>query len=255
MQYCYIHDAQGGNAVKSRCERNEIYYNCFEAGFYRELEMIGRDSGAGAAAHELGRRRQHLHQDERPPGRAHRLTTAGLGSRGRYRFVNNTFILGPEAKIAIQTYGFVESVEMSNNVFYRDGGAAIDPHSRGKCAVDERQARRRRAEQLDDRKPVTIPAEWTGTIGGLDPGLSRRIKGDYALAKGSPCIDAGTMKPKGGEGFEFPNPLFPPAFEPPLSEIWAIDVVKPRAVEGTIDIGAYEFGGGKQTLAESSDTH
>lgn len=27
LQFCYIHDGNGGNNVKSRAERNEIYYN------------------------------------------------------------------------------------------------------------------------------------------------------------------------------------------------------------------------------------
>src|SRR5262249_21397512 len=27
MQFCYVHDATGGNSVKSRAERNEIYFN------------------------------------------------------------------------------------------------------------------------------------------------------------------------------------------------------------------------------------
>jgi hypothetical protein len=27
MQHSYVHDANGGNNVKSRAERNEIYYN------------------------------------------------------------------------------------------------------------------------------------------------------------------------------------------------------------------------------------
>ncbi len=30
MQFCYMHDGAGGNNVKSRSERNEIYYNWIE---------------------------------------------------------------------------------------------------------------------------------------------------------------------------------------------------------------------------------
>jgi len=43
MQYCYLHDQNGGNNIKSRAERNEIYYNWVSGGFYGEIELIGPD--------------------------------------------------------------------------------------------------------------------------------------------------------------------------------------------------------------------
>jgi len=43
MQFCYMHDGAGGNNVKSRAERNEIYYNWIEGAYYHELELIGPD--------------------------------------------------------------------------------------------------------------------------------------------------------------------------------------------------------------------
>ncbi len=43
MQYCYLHDQRGGNNIKSRAERNEIYYNWVSGGFYGEIELIGPD--------------------------------------------------------------------------------------------------------------------------------------------------------------------------------------------------------------------
>lgn len=43
MQFCYVHDGNGGNNVKSRAGRNEIYYNWIEGAFYHELELIGAD--------------------------------------------------------------------------------------------------------------------------------------------------------------------------------------------------------------------
>ena len=43
LQYSYIHDANGGNNVKSRAARNEIYYNRIEGAYYHELELIGSE--------------------------------------------------------------------------------------------------------------------------------------------------------------------------------------------------------------------
>lgn len=39
------HHSNGGNNVKSRAERNEIYYNWIEDAYYHELELIGPDPG------------------------------------------------------------------------------------------------------------------------------------------------------------------------------------------------------------------
>jgi hypothetical protein len=44
IQNSYIHDNNGGNGIKSRSERNEIYYNWIESASYRALELIGPDS-------------------------------------------------------------------------------------------------------------------------------------------------------------------------------------------------------------------
>ena len=57
MQSCWIHDANGGNNVKSRAERNEIYFNWIEGAFYHELELIGPDPSGGVAEDEAGQRR------------------------------------------------------------------------------------------------------------------------------------------------------------------------------------------------------
>ncbi|MCZ7679294.1 MAG: hypothetical protein M5U28_11265 [Sandaracinaceae bacterium] len=37
MQHCWVHDANSGNNVKSRAERNEIYSNWIEGAYYHEL--------------------------------------------------------------------------------------------------------------------------------------------------------------------------------------------------------------------------
>ena len=48
MQHCYLHDANGGNNVKSRAERNEIDHNWIEGAVYYELELIGPEpEGSG----------------------------------------------------------------------------------------------------------------------------------------------------------------------------------------------------------------
>jgi len=243
MEHCYIHDGGGGNAVKSRAERNEIYYNCIEAGFYRELEMIGRDSEAGPRpmnSDVVGN--LFIKKSEHPVVRIGH-DSKGLGSRGRYRFVNNTFVLSEQAKIAIQAYGKLDAVEMHNNIFYCMGGGPVQ-------VLNEENA-----EWLTGKRVVSgsnnwvakgaeIPKEWKGTKEGAEPGFVNADKLDFHVALRSPLIGAGTMKPESPEGHEFPNPLFPPVFEPPMRKIENPGGGQERWDNGKnnrkIDIGAFQ---------------
>ncbi len=120
MQFCYIHDGIGGNNVKSRAQRNEIYYNWIEGAFYHELELIGPDGGdpdlfredSDVVGNVFWKRTSH-----------HTTRVGGDGTGetfGRYRFVNNTFICGSSSVFRI--FDGIESIEMHNNVFYRETG-------------------------------------------------------------------------------------------------------------------------------------
>ena len=58
MQHCYLHDANGGNNVKSRAERNEIYFNWIEGAMYHELELIGPDPNGAAVGWTIDLKRE-----------------------------------------------------------------------------------------------------------------------------------------------------------------------------------------------------
>ncbi|MBK9258442.1 MAG: hypothetical protein IPM54_01245 [Polyangiaceae bacterium] len=68
MQYCYLHDGNGGHGVKSRAERNEIYYNWLEGAVIHELRAH-RAGSCGRCVERQGprrlrRRRQRAAQEE-----------------------------------------------------------------------------------------------------------------------------------------------------------------------------------------------
>ncbi|HSU41644.1 MAG TPA: hypothetical protein VLJ38_18830, partial [Polyangiaceae bacterium] len=104
MQYCYVHDGLGGNNVKSRAERNEIYYNWVEGAYYYELELIGPDGQDESLAREdsdvVG---NVLYQGYTT--RSHyavRIGGDGTGETwGRYRFLNNTVVMGNASTSAV----------------------------------------------------------------------------------------------------------------------------------------------------------
>jgi hypothetical protein len=133
MQFCYLHDGAGGNNVKSRAERNEIFYNWIEGAYYHELELIGADGGDGGNP-RLKREDSEvmgnvLWKKTKPSGDPDYFSVARIGgdgtgeSHGRYRFVNNTVLCG--ARPVFRMFDSLESVEMHNNVFYRIDGNGV----------------------------------------------------------------------------------------------------------------------------------
>jgi len=75
---------------------------------------------------------------------------------------------------------------------------------------------------------------------GASPGFTDVGAFDLAPTSSSPLRDAGGAAPAFA-AHPFPNPVFPPAFEPPAHALTATPAARP--VNGTIDVGAYEFVG------------
>ncbi len=242
MEHCYVHDGTWGNAAKTRAERNEIYYNWLESNEFRALVLIGRDEEAGPRPMNsdvvgnvlIARGELHVVQCgyDGPP--------RSFGSRGRYRIVNNTLLSSPQGAAAIQPRGRLESLEMSNNIFFRLGGGVVR-------VLDEETALWTTGARIcagqNNWAPTgsACPPEWTGTLSGDDPGFVNLDQFDLHLRSGSPAVDAGVAVPQSPAGYPFPTPLFPPPFEPPLHAIGAIGSAHPRGVWGRVDLGAYEF--------------
>src|SRR4029078_4477138 len=249
MQYCYLHDQNGGNNIKSRAERNEIYYNWVSGGFYGEIELIGPDPHGNKKVNTdtaredsdvVGNVFQHIPTQGT---RMARVGSDGTGeTKGRYRFVNNTFILRQgQVSPAIEVFEGIDSLEVHNNVFFRVGGAAID-----KVVLETRTrwVSGRVSTGSNNWLPTgsaLVPTAWTGTIFGTDPGFTNISTYDVHPISTSPLVNAGHNNPPSPAGHPFINPLFPPAFLPPFHTALAVGTAQARPVFGAIDIGAFEF--------------
>ncbi|AKT41002.1 hypothetical protein [Chondromyces crocatus] len=242
MQHCYIHDATGGNAVKSRAERNEIYYNWIEGGHYKELELIGPD----------GQRENLAREDGDVVGNVFRKThnqfvvrVGGDGtgqSWGRYRFVNNTFLLKQGSSAAIHAFDGIESIELHNNIFHRVGGGGVQ------VLRDDGTWSTGNPIFVGAKNAVpqgsTVPTSLSQTITQNDPGFVNPGARDFRLSSSSPLRDIGVMTTQGPSGRPFPAPLALPLYHPPTGAIQALGAASARPVVGLIDLGAYEFGTG-----------
>jgi len=249
MQHCYIHDATGGNNVKSRAERNEIYYNWIEGAYYHELELIGPDPGGAPDTWTPRLKREDsdivgnvLMKRRTAAGNDTNFSVTRIGgdatgeSHGRYRFVNNTIICGTGS--VFRMFDSLESVEMHNNVFYRTGGSVnimrtIDASWVGGTAVIAG------TNNWVYQGASNIPAPWTGTVTGTNPGFTNLAQNDLRPATGSPLINTGAGSVQSAPGYDFPKPLFPPQFRPPIHSAGSAPIA--RQIIQTIDIGAFEF--------------
>ncbi len=250
MQHSYVHDGNGGNNVKSRAGRNEIYYNWIEGATYHELELIGPEEFA----------EQLLREDSDVVGNVLRKTKQGSfvarfggdgagQTNGRYRFVNNTVIVNNGTKGVFRLFDGLESVEVHNNAFSNTGGGAV-------ALIRDAEAKwaRGRAILVGSNNWVPAgtktPSGWSDTRSGSDPGFANVNALDFSPGEGSPLQDAGDDSPSSPADVPFQHPLMVPAFAPPSRQI-ATPIQ--RGQSGVIDIGALEGGMKAKFGAFSSD--
>ena len=240
MQFCHVHDGAGGNNVKSRAGRTELYYNWIEGAAYYECELIGADPTAQTAGANVREDADVVGnvfvRTVRSPANVAlaRLGTDGLGaSWGRYRFAFNTFVF--EAAVAGTPTVFrmedaVGSLELHNNVFDRAGGLLRVAGGSYASAL--------KAGTNNWVPPGTagLGAACTGTLTGAAPGFRAAASWDLTPAGGGALFDAGSAAMPGPAGAQFPSPLLVPLFHPPVRG----GAVAPRPVAGVPDIGAFE---------------
>jgi hypothetical protein len=195
MQHCYVHDALGGHNVKSRAERNEIFYNWIEGAYHHELELIGPDGQAEELAREdadvVGNVLYQGYWERSHP--VIRIGGDGTGQTwGRYRFANNTIVLGQASTSAVfRIFHGVESVEMHNNVLFRVGGAPV-------TVIRDAEAQWTNGRAISGSNnwvtsgSTEVPEEWQNTLSGSDPQLRDGERRDVRPTMTSPLCGAVT---------------------------------------------------------------
>lgn len=239
MQHCYVHDGLGGNNVKSRAERNEIYHNWIEAPAYHVLDLIGPDGQDPSLAREDSDVVGNVLIQEGTWTIA-RMGGDGTGATaGRYRFAYNTCVLGADVDYAFRATDEIESLELSSNVFFvRDGGHAALLND-GEAAWVSGRAVAGSNNWL--HSVLGDSSDLAASVVGSDPGFVDLAAWNLVPAEGSALVDAsGALSPA---GLELPALLAAPQFLPPPRAIEPSLTATPRGAGGAaLDVGAYELG-------------
>ncbi len=263
LQFSYLHNGVEGDNVKSRAERNEIYYNWIEL--------------AGSSGHGLG-----LFAPDPDDNAQVDINTAredadvvgnviiqarnacariggdwvGIPTNGRYRFVNNTFILTGGRGDVIRTFNTVETLEMYNNVVYNiNDGADIRVlnDADGEWVHAPRSVIGSHNWIVDGASRVPGDGEWQNTLrGSASPFLDVENK-NYGPKDEGPLVNAGVGTTPTIEEHPFSDPLLSPVFHPPVATLIPFGVAEARPAKAVLDIGAFETGGGAAIELRNND--
>lgn len=233
MQNCYVHDGNGGNNIKSRAGKNEIYYNWIENAHYQELELIGTAEHDADAVVEDGDVVGNVIISRKTSSHAMRLGGDGTGeSNGTYRFVNNTIIAPPEAPSVFWFFDGIKAVELTNNIIAPSTPGRMDLTRDTEARWLTGAAAIKGTKNWLPADAENVPAGLTETITGTDPGFANAAQGDLSPRPDSPTMNAGA-----------PQPPIAVEFEPPKPAQGQVADLKARANDGKPDLGAFECPG------------
>ena len=262
MRFNTVRAGKGGNLIKSRHERNLIYYNWLEGGLYQEIELIGPDCAEWPNGNP-----PNINANSDVVGNVIIHTSAHnsairLGgdlngrSRGLVRLVNNTILIdraaGGASAVLVQLG--LKGLEMHNNVVYQPANTAApailsentNPND-VQCGFSDKRPwldgvrRVAGGDNWVESGATQVPPEWVRTSLGVDPLLTDIAQRKLRPVAGSPLLNRGNNAPATPSGFPFPSPLTLPAYDPPLRVKLAIGDEHARLPLGSpIDIGALE---------------
>jgi hypothetical protein len=248
IEFCYFHNGTGGNNIKSRVLRNQIYYNWIEGAYYHEFDLDGADPsdqapGVAGTVHQVADIVGNvIVKDPSSHGLVANVGGDGTGwSDGRYRFVNNTIILPTNEvydDMIFQLKNAVQSIDIYNNLIYRFGGGPVNLLDEVDWYINTPATVIGSNNWLPEGSKL-IPTALTNTIAGSDLDVVNAAAFDFTPLAGGSLAGAGATATPDPPGMPFPSPLAVPIFVPDAQAVYAVGQALPRPMNNPIDIGAY----------------
>jgi len=270
MRFNYLHDGTGGNLVKVRHQRSEIYYNWLEGSVYQALELIGPDCWEQQGGWSTKLRREDadvvgnvIVQSGSWPNAIRIGGDLNGRSEGRVRLVNNTIVFtrGGASNAVMAQLG-AGSLEMHNNVVYQTTGGAptlvkenvVDdtPEPCGPQSTSVWTAGRKVAGSHNwVQGGAVVPSEWSGTLSGTNPGFANVAQWNLRPLSSSVLAGAGANPLAIPSTFPFPSPLPLPLFDPPLRKKMGVGEEQKR-IDTTKGVNIGALGAGAAASTESA---
>lgn len=241
MEHSYVHSGNGGNNVKSRAERNELYYNWIEGAYYHEVELIGPEVFPEGLTREDSDVVGNVIRKTGSNSGFYAVRIGGDGTAstwGRYRFVNNTFLITPDASAVFRLFDGIESVELHNNVFHAAGGVQVIRDLASWAGGSQTIGG---SHNWISAGSTSVPSQLTDTVTGSNPGFADLGGLDLRPLAGSALTDAGLPDPPAMPGHEVADALGEPLYHPASPAALVVDGAEERPVSGQLDIGAFEY--------------
>jgi hypothetical protein len=204
LRWCELSDARRGDNLWSGATENDIAYCRIARADNAEIDLISAGGASARGGTILG---CLIEAKAERPGNRVRLIAFGGADGGRLALVNDTIVSGlPQAQV-------IEAASPRCSVSLRD--CIVAGQARALLIGSDDMSGE--ANWIVDG--CEIPAALVGTSRGAEPGFAA----GFALATGSPCVDAGVATT--------PAPTHEPRDLPRAT---------PRAAHGRIDLGAFE---------------
>jgi hypothetical protein len=226
LRFCYIHDALYGQNFKTRGHYTELLYNWIADSQDGEVGLVDAAETAAVNSHAVMIGNVIISKPRLSGYNSSRFIQFGQDSGGQHNgelfAFNNTFIAGDNRIQFLSANATGAVVIAENNVF--SGSDKIIGTTGGISGSNNWM-----------RTTAILPAAFSGTIQGTDPGFVNAGARDYRLLAGSACrnqgmnvlayLDGSGVSRAGAPAFQYVSPL----------------QGRTRPSDALLDIGAYEY--------------
>jgi len=235
--YCYIHDSTSGENVKSRAHYTQLFYNYIAFG--AESEVEGLDGAATVDPNSNMTMIGNILVST--PNRTVNTTKfvifgqdIGGAHNGTLYLINNTLIAGSSSIGFLRSSASNSAIVAANNVFYGSDTIVQAGWTTNVSGSNNWMS-----------NTASIPGGFSQTVTGTLPGFVDAASYNYQLTAASPLRDIGLAAPVYVDGNGVSHSAIPTfSYVHPLSSM-------PRASDGKLDAGAYEFSGTSTTVTSA----
>lgn len=241
VRYCYLHDSDSAQNIKSRAHYTELLYNYIADANSKEVDLVEASETNAANSNALLIGNVIIKRNAAPisgiSGNDSQFILFGQdggGTRsGTLYMFNNTIISGMSSNRPLWLSSTTSAV-LYNNIFYGTDTLLRDAYTIANTTGSNNWI----------PSTAKVPTGFTNTIKGTTPGFVDLAGRDYHLNLSFSCVNAGKSVLTYVDGFGVSKTAVP--------SLHYVNHLKntARPSDAQLDIGAYEYGTGSTTTTD-----